>query len=111
VSTLSLGCEEAPALKTGSVIVLDIGSTLERAGALAGLIAALSTLGAILGTFLTVLVLLPSIGVTRTTYLIATSLMLLAIVGLRDWRYLPLLALVAALAWGTMLPFGVASYR
>ncbi|MCU0491763.1 MAG: fused MFS/spermidine synthase [Chloroflexaceae bacterium] len=68
------------------------------AGRTAGTISALSTIGSILGTFLTVLLLIPSIGTDRTLLLFAVFLTTLGIIGLRDWRYLLLLAAVAALA-------------
>ncbi len=68
------------------------------AGRTAGTISAVSTLGSILGTFLTVLVLIPAIGTAATIFLFAAFLVALGIVGLRDWRYLLMLLAVAALA-------------
>lgn len=72
------------------------------AGSIAGALSALSTVGSIFGTFLTALYLLPAIGTARTIYLIATFLIVVALIGLRDWRYPALLVAVAALAWYTL---------
>ncbi|GAB4427600.1 MAG: fused MFS/spermidine synthase [Chloroflexi bacterium OHK40] len=68
------------------------------AGRTAGTISALSTLGSIVGTFLTVLVLIPLVGTSATIFLFAAFLVALGAIGLRDWRALLLLAIVAALA-------------
>ncbi len=73
------------------------------AGRTVGSISALSTLGSILGTFLTVLLLIPWIGTERTLYLFAAFLLLLGIIGLRDWRYGLMLLLVALLAAYTLV--------
>lgn len=71
------------------------------AGRTAGTISALSTIGSIVGTFLTALVLIPALGSAATTYLFAALLVALGALGLRDWRYLLALLAVAALAaWG-----------
>ncbi|MBX0327298.1 fused MFS/spermidine synthase [Oscillochloris sp. ZM17-4] len=67
------------------------------AGRTAGTISSVSTLGSILGTFLTVLVLIPSIGSAGTIFLFAAFLVILGLVGLRDWRYALMLLAVAAL--------------
>lgn len=75
---------------------------IAAAGRVAGSISALSTLGSILGTFLPVLVLIPWIGTERTLYLFAAFLLLLGTIGLRDWRYLLLLLVVAGLAVYTL---------
>lgn len=69
---------------------------IEAAGRTAGTLSALSTLGSILGTFLTVLVLIPSIGTARTLFLYALLLAALALFGARD-RF-ALLAVLAVLA-------------
>ncbi len=71
---------------------------IAHAGRTAGTISALSTIGSIAGTFLTVLVLIPAIGVTSTLFLFAAFLVTLSVIGLRDLRGLLLLATVAALA-------------
>ena len=47
------------------------------------------------------LYLIPTIGTARTTYLIAVFLIVVGIVGLRDWRYLILLLVVAGLFFYT----------
>jgi len=75
------------------------------AGRTAGTISAVSTLGSILGTFLTVLVLIPAIGTAGTIFLFAAFLVALGMIGLRDWRYLLMLLAVAALA-GAHYAFG-----
>ena len=53
-----------------------------RAGRVAGRIYAISTLGSILGTFLPVLVLIPTIGTARTFLAFSGSLMLVGLIGL-----------------------------
>jgi predicted membrane-bound spermidine synthase len=75
---------------------------LGRVGRMAGAISALSTVGSIIGTFLTALYLIPTIGTARTIYLFAAFLIVLGITGLRDWRYLLMLAIVGALAFYTI---------
>lgn len=69
-----------------------------EAGRTVGTISALSTLGSIVGTFLTVLVLIPLIGSSATLFLFAGFLVLLGCVGLRDLRALAMLAAVIGLA-------------
>jgi len=82
-------------------------SGLAHAGSAAGTISALSTAGSILGTFLTALYLIPTIGTAATTYLYAALLVALGVLGLRDWRWLLALAAVAALAAYTFGARGV----
>lgn len=72
------------------------------AGTTAGSLSALSTLGSIIGTFLTVLWLIPAYGTARTTYLIALFLIVVALIGLRDWRYLIMLLVVGGVALYTL---------
>lgn len=76
-----------------------VADGVEAAGRTAGSISALSTIGSIIGTFLPVLVLIPAIGTQRTIYLLAGFLLLLGLIGLRDWRYIwmPIVVLVLAL--------------
>jgi hypothetical protein len=71
------------------------------AGRTAGSLSALSTVGSIVGTFLTVLYLIPEIGTARTTYLIAVFLIVVGLIGLRDLRYLAMLLIVAGLFYYT----------
>src|SRR5262245_59476325 len=77
------------------------------AGRTAGTLSALSTMGSIVGTFLTVLYLIPAIGTARTTYLIAAFLMVVGLIGLRDWRYVLMLLVIAGLAFYTLTTRGV----
>lgn len=72
------------------------------AGSTAGSISAISTIGSIVGTFLTVLYLIPTIGTASTTYLMAAFLVVVGLVGLRDWRYLLALLIVIGLAYYTL---------
>lgn len=72
------------------------------AGRVAGTISAISTLGSILGTFVTVLVLIPWIGTTRTIYLFAGFLLLIGLAGVPTLRTLLMLLIVAALAAFTL---------
>ncbi len=74
---------------------------IAAAGRTAGSLSALSTVGSIVGTFLTVLYLIPTIGTARTTYLIAVFLIVVGLIGLRDWRYLILLLIVGGLFFYT----------
>ena len=70
---------------------------IESAGSTAGSLSALSTLGSILGTFLTVLLLIPTIGTARSFFLYALLLAALALIGARDRFVLLLLLAVLAL--------------
>jgi predicted membrane-bound spermidine synthase len=74
---------------------------IAAAGRTAGSLSALSTVGSIVGTFLTVLYLIPAIGTARTTYLIAGFLIVVGLIGLRDWRYLAMLLIVVGLFFYT----------
>ncbi len=80
------------------VMLRDTRAGLESVGRTAGTISALSTVGSILGTFLTVLVLIPAIGTNGTLYLFALFLVGLALVGLRDVRTLIMLGATVLLA-------------
>lgn len=91
-----LGCVSPFAIR------LALDST-ERAGRVSGHIYAISTLGSILGTFLPVLVLIPTIGTARTFLALSLALMAVALAGLwsakaRPVRYLwmPLVLVVLA---------------
>ncbi len=76
--------------------------SLAEIGTTAGSLSAISTVGSIVGTFLTVLYLIPTIGTARTIYLFAAFLVVLGLIGLRDWRYLLMLLAVAGLAFYTL---------
>jgi predicted membrane-bound spermidine synthase len=68
--------------------------TPEQAGTISGRIYAISTLGSFVGTFLPVLVFIPTIGTTRTFIVFGLFLTLVAMIGLglsRGWK--------AALVW------------
>jgi predicted membrane-bound spermidine synthase len=79
---------------------------VEAAGRSAGTISALSTLGALVGTFATVFVLLPWLGTERSIYLFALLLLLPALAALREWRATWMLLLVLALAAWTLSDAG-----
>jgi MFS family permease len=68
------------------------------AGSIAGSLSAISTVGSIVGTFLTALYLIPTVGTANTTYLMAGFLIAVGLIGLRDWRYLIALLIVGAIA-------------
>jgi spermidine synthase len=73
-----------------------------KAGHVAGTIYGISTIGSFIGTFLPTLVLIPTIGTTRTFLLFSLTLLCVALAGLRmsaGWRkMLPYLLMVLALA-------------
>lgn len=75
---------------------------VEAAGRTAGTISSLSTLGSIVGAFLPVLVFIPWIGTQRTLYLLAGFLIVVGMVGLREWRYWWMLVVVGSLAYYTL---------
>jgi predicted membrane-bound spermidine synthase len=79
---------------------------VEHAGRTAGTISALSTIGSIVGTFLTVLVLIPTIGVSSTLFLFAAFLVVLSLIGLRDPRQLLFVLTVVLLAGAYQLTTG-----
>ncbi len=72
-----LGCVSPFAIRLSAKNVHGVGTS-------AGRIYAISTLGSLIGTFLPVLVLIPSIGTTRTYIFFAGLLLVVALVGL--WR-------------------------
>ena len=73
----------------------------EDAGSTSGRVYALSTVGSILGVFLTVLVLVPNLGTRRTFF--ALGLTLLGLVTLALWSHARRRALFFALAWLLLL--------
>lgn len=75
-----------------------LNAGIAAAGRTVGSISAISTLGSIVGTFLTVFVFIPTIGTERTIYLFAGFLLALGMIGLRDARYGVLLLIVVGLA-------------
>jgi spermidine synthase len=80
----------------------------EEAGRISGRMYAISTLGSILGTFLPVLVLIPTIGTARTFLLLSMLLLVVAFIGLflvdrrRAWRYLWMPVVLLLLSWLTL---------
>lgn len=83
--------------------VRDVGS----AGNTAGSIYALSTLGSIAGSFLPVLLLIPTLGTTRTYLVLALALLLPSIVGLLLVR--SVVPAAAALLIGLLVPAAAAA--
>lgn len=75
---------------------------INESGRTAGTISSLSTLGSIIGTFLPVFVLIPTIGTQRTVYLFAAFLVTLGLMGLRDWRFVWMPIVIAVLAYITL---------
>jgi MFS family permease len=78
-------------------------TNLEDAGRTIGSISALSTLGSIIGTFLTVLVLIPAIGTSATIYLFAVFLLVLGLAGMASWRAGWMVAVAVLLIAGGLL--------
>ena len=104
----------APVILLGFVSPFAVRLAVEdvaSAGKASGRMYAVSTLGSILGTFLPVLVFIPSIGTRRTFWLFSFLLLAVSIAGLalarsrRAWVYL-LLALLL-LAGATLVPAGL----
>lgn len=70
----------------------------EKAGEVSGKIYAISTIGSFIGTFVPVLILIPTVGTTKTFIYFSTYLMVVALVGLGlsvNWK--------AALKWSWLL--------
>lgn len=80
------------------ILLRDHAEGIAAAGRTVGTISALSTIGSIVGTFLTVLLLIPLIGTNGTLYLFAIFLVGLALIGLRDVRTLIMLGATLLLA-------------
>jgi predicted membrane-bound spermidine synthase len=78
---------------------------VDRAGNAAGAVYALSTLGSILGTFIPVFWLIPTLGTRPTLYILSLALLVTSLLGLwpRDRAYAILPVIVLALA---VLPLG-----
>src|SRR5213082_1592148 len=79
-----------PMILLGCVSPFAIRLRIERlgkSGRTAGQLYAISTAGSILGTFLPVLYLIPSIGTYRTFFTVAVSLFLVSIIGLVSTRF------------------------
>lgn len=74
-----------------------VAEGVEAAGRTVGSISALSTLGSILGTFVTVLLLIPALGTAATIYFIAMFLLGLGLLGMASWRASWMLAVAVAL--------------
>src|SRR6266700_2859257 len=79
-----------PMILLGCVSPFALRLTIERvgkSGRTAGQLYAISTAGSILGTFLPVLWLIPTIGTYRTFFVFAVSLLLISIIGLTVTRF------------------------
>src|SRR5690242_5094755 len=61
-----------------------VAEGIAAAGSTAGSLSALSTVGSIVGTFVTVLYLIPTIGTAHTIYLFAVFLIIVGLIGLRS---------------------------
>ena len=61
-------------------------ATVEEAGRIAGRLYAVSTVGSLLGTFLSALLLIPLVGTRRTFLIFALMVALVAVAGMRSWR-------------------------
>jgi spermidine synthase len=104
-----LGCVSPFAVR---LALRDVGGS----GAIVGRISALSTAGSILGSFLPVLVLIPTIGTRRTFAVLALALLLVVLVGtlrLRRWAetalVLAAVVLVAFTGWQPVGPIKASS--
>jgi predicted membrane-bound spermidine synthase len=95
-----LGCVSPFAIR------LALGRVTE-AGDVSGRMYGISTLGSIVGNFTPVLILIPSVGTTRTFLLFSGLLMAVALVGLaraggRWWQFLWMPLILSLLAWLTL---------
>jgi spermidine synthase len=101
-----------PVLMLGAVSPWAIRLKLERiedSGETAGRMYAISTVGSLLGTFLSALLLIPLVGTQRTFLVFALALAVVATLGLgRRWAIVPLgVAALLALPIGTVKASGV----
>jgi len=90
-----------PVLLLGAVAPYAIRLTVERvedSGRVAGRLYAISTVGSLVGTFLSALALIPLVGTRRTFLAFAIALALVAVLGMRRRFALAPVALVALLA-------------
>src|SRR3712207_4499552 len=95
-----------PVLVLGMVAPYAIRLAVQRvdeAGQIAGRLYAISTIGSLLGTMMSALLLIPLLGTRRTFLVFALSLAVVAVLGLRQRRLLPVPALLVLL---TVLPVG-----
>jgi spermidine synthase len=79
--------------------------SVEQAGQVAGRLYAISTIGSLLGTMLSALLFIPLLGTRRTFLVMALALAIVAVLGLRQRRLIPvpaLLVLLIALPVGTV---------
>jgi predicted membrane-bound spermidine synthase len=78
-----LGCVSPWAIRLAVHDVRDAGRT-------AGSLYALSTLGSLTGAYLPVLLLVPTVGTTRTFVIFSVALLIVSLIGLaREWRRVP----------------------
>src|SRR5256884_1920050 len=95
-----LGCVSPFAIR---LLLRDVGS----GGNTAGAVYALSTAGSILGTFLPVFWMIPTFGTRPTLIVFSIALLALSVIGLWPRRRFFALLLVAVLAGGALLPPGI----
>src|SRR2546421_2383138 len=100
VPVVLLGCVSPFAIR---LLLRDV----ETGGNTAGAVYALSTAGAILGTFLPVFWLIPTYGTRPTLIIFSVALLLLSVVGLWPRRRLFAIFLIAVLAGAALLPPGI----
>lgn len=103
-----LGLVAVPVLVLGMVSPYAIRLSVRRvadAGRTAGRLYAISTVGSMVGTFSSALLLVPLAGTRRTFLVFALGLALVAVAGLRRWRFLPVPLVLGALI---ALPAGTA---
>jgi spermidine synthase len=89
-----------PVLVLGMVAPYAIRLAVERveqAGQIAGRLYAISTIGSLLGTFLSALLLIPLLGTRRTFLVMALALAVIAVIGLRRKAFLAIPAILVVL--------------
>jgi spermidine synthase len=111
VAVLVLFCIPITLMGTASPFAIRIAITdPSKAGEVSGRIYAISTLGSFVGTFLPTLVMIPTIGTTRSFLVFAILLNLVALVGvwksagwrsLLPWLWMPVVLAILTLVWGS----------
>lgn len=96
-----------PLLALGSISPFLIRLSIidvKTSGSIAGRIYGISTIGSIVGTFLPVLIFIPLLGVKDTFLIIAISLAVICLVGLKSLKYQAILAVPIALFFVDISP-------